>query len=72
MTGPKVTYSQVHASPVLKALSFNVSSGFLRQDSQSSYSFGKVQNVGSPELPEEKIVFHWRKVSYFVSHIFFR
>ena len=28
---------------------------FLRQDSQSSYSFGKIQNVGDPELSEEKI-----------------
>ena len=27
-----------------------VSSGFLRQDSQSFYSFGKIQNVGIPEL----------------------
>ena len=32
-----------------------VSSGYLRQDSQRSYSFGKIQNVGGPELFEEKI-----------------
>ena len=32
-----------------------VSSGFLQQDLQSSYSFGKIQNVGGPELSEEKI-----------------
>ena len=31
------------------------SSEFLRQDSQSSYSFGKIQNVGETELSEEKI-----------------
>ena len=29
-------------------------SEFLRQDSQSSYSFGKIQNVGETELSEEK------------------
>ena len=32
-----------------------VSSGFLQQDSQSSYSFVKIRNVGGPELSEEKI-----------------
>ena len=32
-----------------------VSSGFLQQDSQSWYSLGKTQNVGGPELSEEKI-----------------
>ena len=31
-----------------------VSSGFLRQDSQSSYIFRKILNVGDPELSEEK------------------
>ena len=40
----KVTYSQVHGSPVLKAFYSKVSSGFLRQGPQSSYSFGKIQN----------------------------
>ena len=36
-----------------------VSSEFLRQDSQSSYSFGNIQNVGEIELFEEKkLVFH--------------
>ena len=36
-------------------------------DSQSCYSFGKIQNVGGPELSEEKnLVFHWRKISHFV------
>ena len=33
----------------------NVSSGFPQQDSQNSYCFGKIQNVGGPELFEEKI-----------------
>ena len=44
----KVTCSQLHGSPVLKALLFQSSSAFLLQDSQSSYSFGKIQNVGGP------------------------
>ena len=59
-----------------------VFSEFLRQDSHSSFSFGKIQNVGDPdssfsfgkiqnvgdpELSEEKnLVFQWRKISYFV------
>ena len=30
-----------------------VSSEFLRQDSQSLYNFGKIQNVGETELSEE-------------------
>ena len=63
----KVTYSQVHGSPVLKTLLYRVSSEFLRQDPQSSYSFGKIQNVGETELSEEKkLALHWRKTSYFV------
>ena len=50
-----------------KLLYYKVSSEFLRQDSQSSYSFGKIQNVEKTELSEEKnLVFHWRKISYFV------
>ena len=51
----KVRYSQVHGFAVLKLFYSKVSSGFLRQDSQSSYSFGKIQNVGGPELSEENI-----------------
>ena len=46
-----MTYPQVHGSPVLK-----VSSEFLRQDLQSSYSFANSQNVGETELSEEKIL----------------
>ena len=50
-----------------KLFYFKVSSEILRQDSQSSYSFGKIQNVGETGLSEEKhFVFHWRKISYFV------
>ena len=33
---------------------YKVSGEFLQQDSQSSYSFGKIQNVGEAELFEEK------------------
>ena len=43
-----------------------VSSRFLQQDLQNSYSFSKIQNVVGPELPEENLVFYWRKISYFV------
>ena len=44
-----------------------VSGEFLQQDSQRSYSFGNIQNVGEIELFEgKKLVFHWRKISYFV------
>ena len=34
---------------------YKVSSEFLREDVQSSYSFGKIQNVGETELYEERI-----------------
>ena len=33
---------------------YKISSEFLREDSQSSYSFGGIQNVGDPEFSEEK------------------
>ena len=57
---------------MLKAVLFQVSSGFLGQDLKSSYIFGKIQNVGGTELLEEKkLVFHWRKISYFVSTLYF-
>ena len=43
-----------------------ISVGFLLKDSQSLYTFGKIQNLGGPKLSEEKnLVFHWRKISYF-------
>ena len=61
-----MTHSQIHGSPVSKLFRYKVSGEFLRQDSQSFYSFGKIQNVGEKELSEEKnLVFHWRKISYF-------
>ena len=38
-----------------KLLYYKVSSEFLRQDSQSSYSFGKIQNVGETTFWRKKI-----------------
>ena len=73
MTGAK---KHIHRYMVLqcsKLFNSKVSSGFLLQDSQSLYSFGKIQNVGDPELSEEKIQFFIAErfhISF--SHIFFR
>ena len=51
---------------------YKVSSEFLRQDSQSSYSFGKTQNVGETELSEEKIwCFIGEKFHISFSYVFF-
>ena len=55
MTGAK---QHIHKYMVLqcsKLFYYKVSGEFLRQDSQISYSFGKIQNVGETEHPEEKI-----------------
>ena len=46
----KVTCSQLHGSLVPKTLLLQNSFEFPRQDFQSSYSFGKIQNVGKTEL----------------------
>ena len=54
ITGAK---SQIHKYMVLQCSNifyFKVSSRFMRQDLQSSYSFGKTQNVESAEYSEEK------------------
>ena len=48
-----------------------VSSEFLRQDSQNSYSFGKIQNVGKTELSEEKFSVSLEKDFTFRFHIYF-
>ena len=50
-----VFLQQVHGAPVPKLCYCKVSSEVLRQDSQSSYSFGKIQNVGETELSGEKV-----------------
>ena len=38
-----------------KIFYYKVSNEFLRQDSQSSCKFGKIQNIGETELSEQKI-----------------
>ena len=53
-----------------KLFFYKVSSEVLRQDSQSSYSFGKIQNVGETELSEEKNV-SLEKDFIFRFHIYF-
>ena len=45
-----------------------VSSGFLQQDSEGSYSFGKIQNVGDQELSEEKFSISLEKNFMFRFH----
>ena len=40
---------------ISKLFYWKVSSGFMRQGLQSSYSFAKIQNVGKPKLSNEKI-----------------
>ena len=49
----KVTYSQVHGFPVLKALSFKNLNWI--SATKSAHSLLKIQNWGGPELSEEKI-----------------
>ena len=51
-----------------KLFNSKVSSGFLRQDSQSSYSFGKIQNVVSPELSEENEVLYEKQFGFQAVH----
>ena len=36
-----------------------ISTGFLRQDLQSSCRFGKIQNLGDSELSEKKMAHHF-------------
>ena len=49
------------------------SSDLLRKDSQTSYSFGKIQNVRETELSEEKnLVFIGESFRISFSYIFFR
>ena len=53
-----------------KVFYFKVSSRFMRQDSQSSYSFGKTQNVGSVETSEEKVSVSLEKDFIFCFHFY--
>ena len=55
MTGAKQHIDRYMVLQCSKLIYHKVSSKFLRQDSQSSYSFGKIQNVGETELAEEKL-----------------
>ena len=53
---------------------YKVSSEFLRQESRSSYSFGKIKNVGETELSEflkKKISASLKKGFIFRFHIYF-
>ena len=46
-----------------KLFYYKVSSEFLREVSQSSYIFGKIENVGETELSEQKkLYFYWRTI----------
>ena len=70
MIGGKYHTHKYMVLQCLKLFYSKVSSGFLRQDSQS---FGKSQNVGGPELSEEKILcFIGESFLISFSHIFFR
>ena len=55
MTGAKQYIHKYLVLQYSKLLYYKVSSEFLQQDWQSSYSFGKIQNVGQTEISEEKI-----------------
>ena len=63
----KVTYSQVHVSPVLKALSFKILKWI------SAATFGELIQFGQNPKDRRQIIFwkqnlvvHWRKVLYFI------
>ena len=48
-------YINIYILQCSRLFYYKVSSDFLRQDSESSYSFAKIQNVAETELSEEKI-----------------
>ena len=54
-----------------KLFYYKAPSEFLRQDSQSSCSFGKIQNVGETELSEQKVSVSLEKDFLFHFHIYF-
>ena len=54
MTGTMYYIHKYNDLQCSKLFNYKVSGEFPRQDSQSSYSFGKIQNVGEIELSEEK------------------
>ena len=56
-----------------KLFYYKVSNGFLGQNLQNLYSFGKIQNVGETELSGEKIeCFIGERFQISFSYIFFR
>ena len=62
----KVTYSQVHGSPVLKALSFKSLSWISATTFAEVIQFGQNPKLRGPEtFWGQNLVFHWRKTSYF-------
>ena len=54
-----------------KLIYSKVSSGLMREDSQRSYSFRKIQNVGGLELPEVKNGVSLGKDFTFLFNIYF-
>ena len=54
-TGAKLHIHKYIVPQWSKLFFSKVSSSFLRQDLQGSYSFGKIQNLGGPEISAEKI-----------------
>ena len=63
----KLTYLQVHGSSVLKAFSFQVSSGFLRQDSHAELIqfWQDTKCKRNRTFVRKNLVFHWINISYF-------
>ena len=67
-----VTYSQVHGSPVLKAPSFKSLSWISAKTFAEFIQFWQNPKLRRPRTFEREIlVFHWRKISYLKSLIFF-
>ena len=71
----KVTYSQVHGSTQCSVQSSFIPKflvGFCGKIRRPLTVLKKIQSVGGPKLSEEKkLVFHWKKNSYFALTYFF-
>ena len=62
----KVTYAQVHGSPVLKTLSFKNLNWISVTIFAELVQFGQGPKLWRPRpFWRENLVFHWRKISYF-------
>ena len=67
ITGAKQHIRKYMVLQCSKIFYYKAFTDFLQQGLQSSYSFGKIQNVGETKLSEEKnLAFRWRKISYLV------